>query len=217
MGDVPQLQPLLSATEQQQAGLFYARERRRSLAGLPRLSRTHRYPIPTATIPAAAWVADVRNAPVTFQTAIRITSGVSATGLVFEIGNATTAIALYLDTTVGGSITLRAGGAAVGSFAEAVFEDLLSPFPDTIEFDIVASVRPGDGRARLWINGNEAARDTASGGALSAGWAAASDGAFAAAATGALPGDVTQTGAPTGFEVIEPLSGYARQFPRHFV
>lgn len=52
---------------------------------------------------------------------------------------------------------------------------------------------------------------------LPTGWAADSAGAFAAAATGALPADVLQTGAPSDFDVIQPLSVFLSQVPRHFV
>lgn len=195
-----------------QALRYNARERRLSLAGVPELSRTHRFAIPTASIAAGQFPAAALSRPVTFWTGVRFGAGAHS-GLVFEFGNATAAIALYVDGQV---LTLRAGSAAAGDFVEATY-DRGAAFPEGLRLDLVAAVHPGTGRARLWANGLEVARGEASGGALPAGWAASSTGAFAAAAQGALPADVTQTGAPANFAVVRPLSAYVGQAPRHFV
>lgn len=204
------LTPLESGTDLNQALRFHSRERRRSLAGVPELFRTLLLPIPTAAIPVGSF--PVRDVLVTFWTAIRIT-GATPAGLIFEVGDGTTAIAAWLNDT---DIQLRAGGSAAADRGLATFDNTVS-LPDTLELDLVFAVRPGDGRVRIWGNGNEIARDTASGGEFPAGWAADSLGAFAAAANGALPADVLQTGAPSDFDVIQPLSVFVGQVPRHFI
>ena len=206
------LNPLEVGTDLNQALRFHSRERRRSLAGIPELFRTHFFGIPTATVLANAF--PVRDTLVTFQTSIRIVTGASAAGLIFELGDATTAIAAWFDTP--GLLSFRAGGAAAADRGLAEFDNG-GAFPDDLELDLVFAVRPGDGRVRIWANGEELARDVASGGQLPSGWAASSDGAFAAAATGALPADVLETGAPVDFDVIQSLSVFVGQAPRHFV
>ncbi len=201
---------LEAGTNLGQSVRFHSRERRRSLAGVPELFRTLSLAIPTASIPTGSF--PDREAVFTFQTAIRITGG-TPVGLIFEFGNATTAIAAWLNDT---DIQFRAGGVAAADRGLATFDNTVS-LPLTLEMDLVFAVRPGDGRVRIWANGGEIARDTASGGAFPAGWAADSAGAFAAAASGALPADVLQTGAPSDFDVIQPMSVFAGQVPRHFV
>lgn len=211
MADPPQRHKIL--TKQEQVVYFYARERRRSLAGVPKMYRTHLKPIPTTPVLATEFPVAMRDRPFSFQTVIRITAA-APVGLIFELGDATTAIAAWINDT---TINFRAGGAAAADRGLATFDNTVS-LPDTLELDLVFAVRPHDGRVRIWGNGNEIARDVASGGAFPSGlWASASNGAFAAAAVGALPADVTQTGAPTNFQVVEPLSTYVGQVPRHFV
>lgn len=207
---VEQLRPLKSLDEREQAIYFHSRERRRSLAGVPELFRTHRFgDIPTASLPAAAFTQ--RDRLVTFWTSIRVT-GATPQGLIFELGDATTAVAAWITDT---TINLRAGDA--GDDASLATYSQGGGLPDTLELDLVFAVRPGDGRTRIWGNGREIARQQAVNGQLPNGWAAGSDGAFAAAAQGALPADVTQTGAPSDFAVIQPLSVYVGQVPRQFV
>lgn len=169
-----------------------------------------RFDIPTANVPAAQF--PIRSTPITFWTSIRVT-GASPAGLIFEIGDASTAIAAWVD---GNDLSFRAGNSLAADRGLATFTQGTS-LPIGLELDLVFAVRPGDGRVRIWGNGREIARDVAVNGQLPLGWASASNGAFAAAATGALPADVLQTGAPSDFEVIHPLSVYVGNVPRHFV
>lgn len=194
----------------EQAVYFHSRERRKSLAGVPELARTRLYPIPTSPVLATEF--PDRDLLFAFWTAVRIT-GATPAGLIFELGDATTAIAAWID---GGDISFRAGDALAADRALATFTQG-PPLPNGLELDLVFAVRPGDGRVRIWGNGTEIARDTAANGQLPNGFAAASNGAFAAAAVGALPADVTQTGAPSDFDVIQPLSVFRGQVPRHFI
>ncbi len=202
--------PLKQLDAVEQAVYFHSRERRRSLAGVPEMFRTLQAPIPTTPVLATQF--PVRTTLLSFWTAIRIT-GAAPTGLIFELGDATTAIAAWIDDT---DIILRSGDAAADDRGIATFDNTVS-LPVGLELDLVYAVRPGDGRVRIWANGLEIARGVATNGQLSNGWAASSNGAFAAAAVGALPADVTETGAPTNFDVIQPLSVYVGQVPRHFV
>ncbi len=201
---------MTSGPLQLQTALFHSRERRKSLAGIPDLFWTHNYAIPTATLPAASF--PVRDTLITFWTVIRIT-GATPTGLIFEIGNSTTGIAAWIDDN---EVSFRAGDAGAADRGLATFDNTVS-LPNTLELDLVFAVRPGDGRVRIWGNGTEIARGTASGGQLPNGWGASSDGAFAAAATGTIPADVTQSGAPSNFDVIQSLSVFVGQVPQHFV
>lgn len=195
----------------ERAVYFHSRERRKSLHGVPELHRTHRFAIPTTPINNLSF--PNRDQSVTFRTSVKITAA-DPTGIIFELGDATTAIAAWIDN---GKLSLRAGDAAAADRGLAEFDNA-ADLPIGRKFDLVFSVRPGDGSVRIWgSGGEELARGVATGGQLPNGWAAASDGAFAAAATGALPADVTQTGAPTNFDVVEPLEVYFGQEPRHFV
>jgi len=217
------VQQLKNLSEQEQAVYFHARQRRRSLAGIPELHRTHYIAgsaMAVATINNAQFPAADHTRTVTFKTAIRILAGTGGgldehRGLVFELGSSAIGVALWLDDT---TISFRAGenGSVNGAVAEL---DNTVELPTGLELELVAAVRPGDGRVRLWANGQEVARATASSNTFGAAgtWMAASDGSFAAAVSGTTPADVTQTGAPSGFEVIEPLSVYLGQVPRHFV
>lgn len=203
--------PLKQLDAVEQAAHFHSRERRRSLAGVPELFRSHFFgSIPTTPILAASFPA--RDTLVTFWTAIRIT-GAAPAGLVFELGDAATAIAFWIDDT---ELSLRAGDAAADDRGIATFDNTVS-LPVGLELDLVCAVRPGDGRVRIWGNGEEIARGVAVNGQLPNGWAALSNGAFATAAVGALPADVTETGAPNNFDVIQPLSVFVGQVPRHFI
>lgn len=206
------------STNRGQASLFHARERRRSLAGVPELFRTHRIrgasAMAVASIDTGA-IFPSRAGFVTFKTAIRITENSGEhRGIVFEFGDSTTAVALWVgDQTVG----FHAGDAGDADGATALFNNG-AELPVGAEYSLVAAVRPGDGRVRLWANGTEVARAQATNEAISA-WAADSAGAFAAAVQGTVVADVPaiSQGAPAGFDVIEPLSVYINQIPRHFL
>ena len=213
---VATLQPLKALSEREQAVYFHSRERRKSLAGTPELHRTHRIFGDTvmAVAPIAAALFPVRDTLITFKTAIRITAA-APTGLVFEFGSSSRGVAIWVDNNL---LRVRAGSAATFDRARATFNNTVD-FPVGLEMEIVAAVRPGDGRVRLWGNGRELARDTSVNGNFGSpsDWAASSAGSFATAVQGSTPADVDQTGAPTNFEVIEPLSVYVGQIPRHFV
>ena len=194
---------------QLQAALYNSRERLSALAfDDPDLYRTHSFPIPTPLIDAAVIIKLFGD--VTFSTGIRIT-GVAPAGLIFEYGSATTAAAMWID---GDTLNFRAGGTGInGALATYTYP---TTFPVGLEASFVFGLRSGVGKVRIWNNGLELARDDASAGIFPSGWAESSDGAFAAAAQGALPGDVTQTGAPVDFELTRPMSVYLGQRTKGF-
>ena len=201
-----------------QAAFFHTRERRRSLAGVPEMYRTHQIYGGTAMAVASIDTGSIfpaRDILVTFKTAIRITDNAGQhRGLVFEFGDSTTGVALWIgDQTIG----FHAGDSGTTDGATATFDNG-AELPVGLELDLIAAVRPGSGLVRLYGNGREIARGAASGGAASP-WASGAAGSFAAAAQGTVPTDVpvASQGAPAGFEVIEPLSVYVGQIPRHFV
>tara|TARA_R110000851_G_scaffold268071_2_gene420687 strand:+ start:17270 stop:17947 length:678 start_codon:yes stop_codon:yes gene_type:complete len=211
---------------EEQAVYFAARERRKSLAGIPKLHRTHRFvgaAMAVATIDTdVVFTAAVRLAPITFKTAVRMTAdGSVATehrGLVFEFGGTGNGCALWVgDQTIG---FVAGGASASGNEAVALFDNG-SELVAGMELELVVSIRPGngDGRVRLWVNGIEKARATATNLTFAGPWAGTNDGSFASAAAGAqVHADVPAASAiaPDGFEVIEPLSVYAGQLPRQF-
>jgi len=174
-----------------QAVRFHARERRLSLAGVPELHRTHRIygvtGMAVASIDTGA-VFPNRTSPITFRTAIRITENTGEhRGLVFEFGDATTGAALWIgDETIG----FHAGDDGTTDGATALFDNG-AELPVGLELELIAAIRPGDGRVRL----------------------------FASAVQGTIIADVPEIsqGAPAGFDVIEALSVYQGQIPRHFI
>jgi len=214
-------QPLKELDGQEQAIFFHSRERRRSLAGAPEMNRSHRLfgdtVMEVADI-AAGTIFPVRTAPITFKTAIAITENAGQhRGLAFEFGDDAIGSALWVgDNTIG----FHSGEDGTVNGATALFDNTVE-LPVGLELEIIVAARPGDGRVRMWGNGNELARSTASsnGFGIAGSWAAASNGSFASAAQGTVIPDVPaiSQGAPAGFTVVEPLSVYVGQVPRHFV
>lgn len=217
------LQPLKELSLQEQAIYFHSRQRRRSLAGIPEMFRTHKF-VGTSVIGdptiATSTVFPVRTGLVTFKTAIRIvdTGSVPAEhrGLVFEFGGAVAGAALWIGDQ---TISFHAGDSGLANGATTEYDNGVE-LPVGAEFELVAAARPGDGRVRLWANGQELFdRTPASNGAFTDVWASTNDGSFASAKSGTIITDVPAASdqAPDGFEVIEPLSVYVGQVPRHFV
>jgi len=210
-----QLTPLQEGTDLNQAVRFHSRERRRSLAGIPELSRTHYIfggtVMAVSAIPMAAFPSHASE--ITFKTAIRIIENAGVhRGLVFSFGTTIGAAALWIEDD---KIGFRAGGGVAGFFAASIFDNGVE-LPPGLELELVVSASPGMDKTRLWGNGQELARATSA--SNMAFWAVAGDGSFADAPAAALPGDVPGTSqvAPDGFDVIEPLSAYVGQKPRHF-
>lgn len=205
----------------EQVGFHRARKRRRSLAGFPNIFRTVEIKgatdLPVASIDVTS-LFPVRTTLITFKTRIRILENTGVhRGLIFELGDAAIGTALWVgDQTIG----FHAGEDLLVNGADAV-HDRGSELPVGLIYNLVAAVKPGTGQVRLWNNGQEIARGTASGGGFgaAAAWAAGSAGSFASTAQGGVVADVpaASQGAPAGFEVIEPLSVYMGSVPWRFI
>lgn len=178
-------------------GSLARRRRRREQEGFLYGYRNQLSP-PTATVDEDSFPNKARD--FALQVRVRVTG--AANGMIFELGDATTALALYMSGT---TVVMRAGN--TGDDAAIATSGVIGV---NRELQLIGVVRPGLGVVRIYDGSTELARATAVNGAFPAGWAAASDGAFAAAATGALPGDVSQTGAPSGFQVISALRVFDR-------
>lgn len=217
------LHQLQRADGRRHAARLHARDRRRSLQlrgwGLE-LFRTHRIhggaALPVATI-STGTLFPARDGLITFETRIRITDngGVHA-GLVFEFGDAAAGCALWVEDE---GIGFHAGAAGTADGATA-FYDNNAELPPGLELELVAAVRVGDGRVRLWGDGDELARGEASGDIFDPlEWSSSGAGSFASNESGTVVTDVPagSAQAPAGFEVIRPLSVFVNQVPRHFI
>lgn len=203
-----------------QAALFYARERRRSLAGVPNLFKTHRI-AGVASLPVAVIATGdlfplaVRQAPVTFQTSFVLAAPTPRSGLIFEFGDASGGVAAWI--AADDTVFIRAGGPTVGS--DAVIVSTIAPLVAGHRYDLTIGALPGVGLLQFQINdawldnrANAAVGNFGAGGV----WSSDGGGSFASAANGAVPVDVSETGAPLNFSVVEALSVYTGQLPRHF-
>lgn len=219
---VDALTPFESGTDRNQAVRFHSRERRRSLAGVPELFRTHRIfggstmavdAIPTSDI----FPSPALSRPVTMKTAIRITENSGThVGIAFEFGAGQVGIAVWLEDD---KIGFHAGAREVtGEGANAIFDNG-AELPVGAEIELVVACRPGDGRCRLWGNGRELARAVSTNATMLGGWSGTANGSFATQPKDTIITDVPVGSrvAPDGFELIEPLSIYVGQVPRHFV
>ncbi len=197
-----------------QSILFHARDRRRSLAGVVDLFRTHQFSgsssIAVSSIGTAAVFPD-RSGLVTFATKVRVTGAVPL-GLVFEFGSTNRGCGVgFLNTLLAFSV----GGATV--FATAAIFNNVTAFPIGQEIDIVCACNPGNGKARLWLDGEIAARSQAAVNTFGGDWADTGDGSFAAVGAGTVHANLAAANqAPSSFEVIEPLSVFVGAVPRHF-
>lgn len=157
-----------------------------------------------AVFPARAGV-------VTFRTAVRIT-GANPLGLVFEFGGSTRGIGLGIN----GNLMAFVAGGLTNDAGLALFDNTVD-LPVGLELDLVATASAGDGRVRLWGNGQELARDTSTNRTFGGDWASIENGSFARVGAGTVhPLLTTANQNPANFEVIEPLSVYMGQAPRQF-
>ncbi len=199
----------------------HAVRRRQSLSGVPEMFRTMQIfggsVMAVADIDTGATF-PVRTSPITFRTAIEITDNAGVhKGLIFEFSGTNIGAALWIgDSTIG----FHAGEDGIVNGATALFDNTVE-LPVGLSMDIVVAIRPGDGRVRMWGNGQELARAAASSDTFGAAkaWAEDSNGSFASALQGTVVVDVPAASqvAPDGFTVVEPLSIYVGQVPRHFI
>lgn len=198
------------------SGRFFMRERRRKLRD-PRLGLfgTHSFPDNTTNI-ATDSVFPNRAQPITFAVDLRRT-GAAPVGVVFEVGDATTGLAIWVPTgttdvafAAGGTgnngVTLTANGAIAGLGVLA---------------RVVVAVIPGTGHGRLWINGQLQGAARAVAGSFPATWAASGP-TTNEGAVGEIDGTVTAR-VPVGdrvpladVSIVTPVRGFQGQRPQHF-
>ena len=211
------LTPFKPGTDEERVARYYARERRLSFAGLQNLFLSLSQPIPT-TIEENAQFAPF-DRPSTLQTRIRVTGG-SPLGLVFELGSSTIGAAIWVDAL--GIFASFGSGVAASNDAVVVSFQPVGGLPDTAEFDIVASILPGNGKARMWINGVltlDGKNQAVNAGLTSGVWSDTGNGSFAAAPNGTVTQAVPVAAriAPSDFAVIETLSYFSGQLPQQFL
>ncbi len=200
-------------TDQQQAAFFYSRERRKSLAGIPKLHRTHLLMgdgVMGLDFASGDIFGPTRQAPVTLRTAIRVTAAAGVAGNLFEAAIATEGTSIEF-----GSQTFIIRSGADGATNLVATFDNGAAWPDGIELDIVVAIHPGLGRAVAWFNGRQVVVGDSSAPFGVNGWVGGNAGSFALDAN-AGSRTASSAAAPTNFEVIEPLSVYAKQIPRQF-
>lgn len=211
------VQPQKAFDEQEQVIYYHSRVRTRGFRDLKKaLFRTHFFSIPATTIGVGSFTKFA--SPVTFVTAIRLTGAASsAQGLVFEIGDEASASAMWLESN---NIGFQVGQGEAAPFNNSTH--LLHDITGTgtgAEFELVVGLIPGSQRVFFWING--AIKQRSSGGVTYPNdeWSSDTAGSFASAPSGevCLGVPVGSRIAPSGFTVIEPLSVYQGQKPRHFV
>ena len=157
-----------------------------------------------------------RGIEIMFQTRIRILANVGVhRGLIFELGSSTRGCAAWVgDQTIG----FTAGsGVVANDRAEAVWS-FGAELPPSREFQLIFAVKTGAGRIRIFDGGLRIADQAAVNGDFNGDWSDGADGSFASALVGTITPGVPAVSqiAPSGFEVIEPLTVFNGQHPREF-
>ena len=154
----------------------------------------------------------VRTAPVTFSVTIRRDASAAAHGIIFEAGDATTGLALWIAGN--GQDVMAAVGDVGNGGATATVTSAVMAAGQTIR--IVVSVVPGTGELRLWVNGR-VARAASVTKPLPNGWAADS-----AAGIGQVSGAVSARVPAAdrislvGAAIASPIFAFDGQRPQHF-
>lgn len=157
-----------------------------------------------------------RSRPITIAVDVK-REAATATGILFEAGDATTGLAIWLFPTPAGPVDVFACAGDVGDDGITLTAENVLQGDGQIA-RIVFSVIPGTGEARLWVEGELRASGTSVNGELPNGWAADS-----AAGVGEVSGAVT-TRVPAAQRVtladalmVTPVRAFDGQRPIHFV
>ena len=154
------------------------------------------------------------NQPITFECIVEVTA-VPNSGVVFEFGTSTNGVKLMINRE---RLICVAGPSAGDDGAGFHY------FPPQLQvgrgrMHLVVAIDPGNGRMRVWQDGNLAIRGGPASGSFAQGWAETGDGSYGDAETGTSnsrsPADVTT--APSGFKVVGPLRVYKNQLPRQML
>lgn len=211
---------LISPDKREQALLYRHRQRTLGLRDVREgLHRTHFLELsPAPTFDTGDLFPD-RSTVVTLVTAIR-QIGVTPAGLIYEFSDATDGgLVAWLED---GSINVQVGASEGSPNTDSIHVQHTIADVVGAEYKLAVTVIPGAQKLFVWVNGAIVARETNTGGTFPGSpkfWCPDTGGSFNAAPNGVIsagvPGGSQQ--APADFEVIEPLSIYVGQKPRHFV
>lgn len=194
------------------------RDRTKSLRDIMSgLYPTHNLGLADANITVAS-VFPVRNRPVTFSTEIEVTNA-NPSGLIFEFGSSARGIKLGVANA---KIQYAAGDGDAGT--EVTIGSIAIPTITATpgyRFKIVLAINPGNGKARLWVNGQIKVRSepTPASGLEGGEWADSGAGSVGSAEQGTSnprTDDVITT-APSGFALVAPVKVAMGQLPRQFL
>jgi len=203
----------MALTEWEQAASYHARERTRSFRNPAiDLDKSRSFISGAGTIDVPAEITDhgLQGLPATFETEIQIT-GLAASGLVFEFGDAVTGIKVCLDSDTFSIVAGDAAGNAGVDISDIAIGKL--GLIGSI-LHLVIAVNPGKRQLRFWIDGKLRGRaDSVA--AMTNGWTGTGDGSVGEAAEGAMVSRGTPdiTTAPSDF-TVSPLNVYWKQLPK---
>lgn len=201
-------------TQQQ---LWQRRKHRRALVD-PTLGMFCHRTIPDATTVVGTGYLDVLRAKVmTFAIAV-VKTATASDGIVYEFGNPTGGLALWFEQD---GIMRFCAGRGTGAPTQGVTMQVMNP-PVGRRMRVVAAVNPGDGKARVWVDGDLKAAAQASAGNMGGGWTDNANGRVNGAAGPGAPNN-TSDRIPTAsrialanVSIIAPLKLYHNQLPRTF-
>jgi hypothetical protein len=177
------------------------------------LFRRHRLGV-SGAIATASFPTAMLSQPITFMTEIEV-SGVAAEGIVFEYGDSTTGVKLWIEgadtlAAAAGDGTPASNGGADGSATIAGLGT------DGFRLQLVMAVSPGKGELRVWADGHLVIREDSVAAMTSNTWAASSAGVIAGIENGTSNSRSTVdiTAAPTDFAVVRSLETFIGQLPK---
>lgn len=200
----------IMALTRQQAEYYAIKSRRKSrLDPSSALSRTHSYG-PSDTGISVVTQFPNRTKPITVQFKLKVT-GASPNGVVFELGSATTGLAVWVASN---SKLMVAFGDSAADDGVTLTGPVLASGQN---LDVCVAAIPTTGKARLWINGRLAAWGEAANAEFPNGWADTEAGAVSdvdgTVTTRVSVGDRI---ALTDAQVVSLVSVFQNQRPRQF-
>lgn len=208
------LRPLKQFDEEEQVRYFYSRERTRSLRDPTKnLFRTHLFGV-QETVVDTDGVFGTRDRLITFGTSIAVDSLTAPAGIIMEFGSSSVGTKLALS----GTTLFVAAGNATGTDGVDDSVSLASLGEVGAIHDLVLAISPGDGKIRLFVNGDIVIRLEGGEQFVSGVWTDAEDGAIGSAQAGGSSTQRGQTinGTPVDFSLIQRMKVFQGQLPRQF-
>jgi len=203
---------LLKEEEQRQRTAKRSRSFRDVAKGM---HRTHRLGI-SGAIATTSFPAATLSRPITFQTQIEVT-GLAAEGIVFEFGDSTTGVKVWLE---GADTIAAAAGDGGGASNTGTDGNVIIAALGDVGFraDIVAAFSPGEGAMRVWVNGQLVIRLASNNPWTSNSWAASSAGVVGGIQNGTSNSRsaVNINTAPVDFAIVRQLEAFVGQLPKQF-